>query len=76
MKSYLLVCCAVLLVSLNVQAGSKEEVKYYGQSTETLGLDIIKNETRYTYRSARGNRLYHKPKWELGFQFLVPFKTR
>ncbi|MFT6070093.1 MAG: hypothetical protein ACJAT2_002591 [Bacteriovoracaceae bacterium] len=50
MKSYLLVCCAVLLVSLNVSAASKKEVKYYGQSTETLGLDIIKNETRYTYR--------------------------
>ena len=50
MKSYLLVCCAVLLVSLNVHADSKTEVKYYGQSSEALGLDIIKNETRYTYR--------------------------
>lgn len=50
MKNILLLCCAVLLVSLNVQAGSKEEIKYYGQGTETLGLDIIKNETRYTYR--------------------------
>ncbi len=50
MKTYLFVCCAVLFFSINLKAESKLELNYYGQSSESLSLDIIKNETRYNYR--------------------------
>lgn len=49
MKNYLLVSCILMLVSLSLMAESKQEIKYYGQNGENLSLDIIKNETRYTY---------------------------
>ena len=49
MKSYLIVSCILMLVSLNLMAESKQEIKYYGQNGENLSLDIVKNETRYTY---------------------------